>query len=318
MANAKERAARSRHVLASAVVAFLLLTPVTGETSDTAPGSSQSMADTGAALEVFCSIAPQRYLIERVGGDLVGVGVLVGPGQSPHTFEPTPRQMAGLADARVYFTIGLPFEDRILGSVEELNAELLLVDTSEGIPRRHVEGAHGHDESGEHGDSCGLTDPHVWLNPRFAGRLAGSVCDALKDIDPDHTEEFEGNLAALMRDLDELDKELTAALAPLSGESVYVFHPAFGYFTDAYGLKQVAVELGGMEPRARELVRLIERATEERVRVIFVQPQFSSRSAGAIAAEIGGVVVPIDPLSGDYLQNLRSIAREIQGALGGE
>jgi zinc transport system substrate-binding protein len=282
-----------------------------------------------ASVSAFCSIAPQEFFIERVGGELVSVNVLVGPGQSPHTFEPTPRQMADLAESDVYFAIGLPFEDRLLGRVEELGSGIRVIDTSEGIPRRQVEDAYGHDgehhaDHANHADHAsstyddehgGLPDPHTWLNPRFAKMQARNICSALKELVPEHGAEFEANLSRLLRDLDALDAELTDALGPLAGESIYVFHPAFGYFTDAYGLRQVPIELGGMEPSARELAGLMDHATSEGVRVIFVQPQFSTRSARAIAEEIGGVVVPIDPLSPDYMDNLRTIAREVAQAL---
>jgi len=280
-------------------------------------------------VSAFCSIAPQEFFVQRVGGDLVSVGVLVGPGQSPHTFEPTPRQMADLAVSDVYFAIGLPFEDRLLGRVEELGSRIRVIDTSEGIPRRRVEDAHPHDdehhtdhansaghESSAHGDERGgLPDPHTWLNPRFAKVQARNICSALKELVPENAEALEANLAELLHDLDALDAELTAALGSLAGESIYVFHPAFGYFTDAYGLRQVPIELGGMEPSARELAGLIDHAVSEGVRVIFVQPQFSTRSARAIAEEIGGAVVPIDPLSVDYMDNMRTIAREVTEAL---
>ena len=284
-------------------------------------------------VSAFCSIAPQEFFVERVGGDLISVKVLVGPGQSPHMFEPTPRQMADLAESDVYFAIGLPFEDRLLGRVEELGSGIQVVDTSEGIPRRRVEDAHRHDEedgsddhlegahSTDHASSAqdcehrGLPDPHTWLNPRFAKVQARNICSALKELVPEHGEELEANLSRLLHDLDALDAELTDALGPLAGESIYVFHPAFGYFTDAYGLRQVPIELGGMEPSARELVGLIDHAISEGVRVIFVQPQFSTRSARAIAEEIGGAVVPIDALSADYMHNLRSIAHEVAQAL---
>ena len=303
----------------AALACILLLTPAAGPAREGAPDAA-----TPRPIAAFCSIAPQRYLIESVGGDLVSVSVLVEPDQSPHTFEPTPRQMADLAGADVYFAIGLPFESRILDGVRSLSAGLTVIDTAESVPRRRIEEAHGHDEPGlqhEHEDETGetvrgLPDPHVWLNPRFARLMAGTVCDALKELSPSGARQFEANLSALERELDELDAELAETLAPLSGESIYVFHPAFGYFTDAYGLTQVPVEIGGMEPGARELVGLVERATAEGVRVIFVQPQFSSRSARAIAAEIGGAVVPMDPLSGNYIENLRGMAHAVREGLG--
>ena len=276
-----------------------------------------------ASVSAFCSIAPQEFFVQRVGGALVSVKVLVGPGQSPHTFEPTPRQMADLAESDVYFAIGLPFEDRLLGRIEELGSGMQVVDTSAGIPRRQVEDANRHDDEhhADHANSTddhehgGLPDPHTWMNPRFASMQARNICSALKELVPKNAEAFETNLAELLHDLDALDAELADALAPLAGESIYVFHPAFGYFTDAYDLRQVPIELGGMEPSARELAGLIDDAISEGVRVIFVQPQFSTRSARAIAEEIGGAVVPIDPLSADYMDNLRTIAREVANAL---
>lgn len=280
-----------------------------------------------AAVSAFCSIPPQEFFVRRIGGELVDVEVLVGPGQSPHTFEPTPRQMAHLAASDIYFAIGMPFEKRLLGRVEELGRGIRLVDTSEGIERRRVETSHeecehaGHDDPAHRADPHddghgGLDDPHTWLNPRLARTQARNICGALTRLVPGSADIFEANLAKLLDDLDSLDAELAEALAPLAGESIYVFHPAFGYFTDAYGLRQVSVELGGMEPSARELAELMDRATAEGVRVIFVQPQFSARSALAIADEIGGAVVPIDPLSADYLDNMRAIAREVTRALG--
>ncbi|MCK4681163.1 zinc ABC transporter substrate-binding protein [bacterium] len=309
--------------VAAAAVLLLALSagPARGEPAHSTVDAS---AAPRAVISAFCSIPPQEFFIERVGADLVSVKVLVGPGQSPHTFEPTPRQMVGLAESDVYFAIALPFEDRLLGRVEELGSGIRVVDTSAGIPRRQVEDAHHHDEEDGSGDRAssahndehgGLPDPHTWLNPRFAKMQARNIFDALRELVPEHGAELEANLSRLLRDLDALDAELTDTLGPLAGESIYVFHPAFGYFTDAYGLRQVPIELGGMEPSARELAGLMDHAISEGVRVIFVQPQFSTRSARAIAEEIGGAVVPIDPLSADYMDNLRAIAHEVTKAL---
>jgi zinc transport system substrate-binding protein len=330
---AHPRAALSALAAAAVLLLALGAGPASAESVDSPTGGPPP-----AVVSAFCSIAPQEFFVQRVGGELVSVKVLVGPGQSPHTFEPTPRQMADLAESGVYFAIGLPFEDKLLKRVEELGSGIQMVDTSEGIPRRQVEDAHAHDEedgsapgkdtlhgdraastdhasSAHNDDHGGLPDPHTWLNPRFAKVQARNICSALKELTPEHGAELEENLSRLLRDLDALDAELTDALGPLAGESIYVFHPAFGYFADAYGLRQVPIELGGMEPSARELAGLIDHAISEGVRVIFVQPQFSTRSARAIAEEIGAVVVPIDPLSANYMDNLRNIAREVKQAL---
>jgi zinc transport system substrate-binding protein len=285
-------------------------------------------------LKVFVGIPPQQYLVDRIGATYVTTEVLIAPDQSPHSFDATPRQMVALAESRAYFAIGLPFEHELLTRIKELNPDLTVVDMGRGVPRRPIEeqadehrpeatetgpGGHEHDgAAGEHiHDSVtgGLADPHIWLAPRLLAIEAQNAAEALAALDPAHADEYRANLATLRAELDRLDSELTDALAPVRGKTVYVFHPAFGYFTDAYGLKQVAVETGGSEPGARELARLVERARRDGVRVIFVQPEFATKSAEAVAREIGGAVVPIDPLAYDVPANLRNVARWIHAAL---
>jgi zinc transport system substrate-binding protein len=261
-------------------------------------------------LGVFVSIPPQAYFVGRIGGEHVEVGVMVRPGQDPHTFEPTPRQMAGLSRARAYFSIGLPFETRILGKVASMNKDLTVFDTTAGIALRPEEG--GEDEHGHHD---GEMDPHTWLDPKLAKIEAANICAGLKALDPANAAAYDENLRAVESDLNALDAKIAAALAPLKGKPFMVYHAAFGYFADAYGLVQVPVALEGKEPTARQLAALIEQAKQEHVRVIFVQPQFPKGTAQSVADEIGGVVVPMDPLAQDYVANLEDVADKIQRAL---
>jgi len=266
-------------------------------------------------LRAFVSILPQASFVERVGGEHVAVEVLVGPGQSPHAYEPTPRQMAALAGSRVYFSIGVPFEKSLLGKLATMARDLRIVDTREGIPLRKM--TDGHDEGARHDHEHpeGTPDPHVWLNPRLAKLVAANIAKALKELDPQHAADYEANLKAFQADLDRVDARVAEALAPLRGKSFMVFHPAFGYFGDAYGLTQEAVEIEGKEPTARQLAALIEKAKARGVRVIFVQPQFSRAGAAAVASAIDGVVVPMDPLARNYIENLEVMATQIQGGL---
>jgi zinc transport system substrate-binding protein len=293
-------------------------------------------AEPAGSITAFVSIPPQQYVVDRIGGTHVTTEVLVAPGQSPHSFDATPKQMVALAESRVYFAIGLPFERELLARIKELHPDLEIVDMGRGVPRRKLEerAEHGtargdpHRTSGDraehgpeegHGDEAhGNTDPHIWLSPRLARIQARNVLVALVEIDPVHADDYRSNYASLLGDLNELDGEIAEALAPVRGRTIYVFHPAFGYLTDAYGLKQIAVETEGSEPSARDLARLIEEARRDGVRVIFVQPQFAPKSAAAVAREIGGAVVPIDPLAYDYLANLRTMASLIRKALAPE
>ena len=282
--------------------------------------AAPSAAAPAASLEpvrVFVSVLPQAWFVQRVGGPRVEVHVLVGPGQSPHTFEPTPRQMAALATARLFFTTGWPFETQVLEKARSIHPALEVIDLRQGIPLRRVTG----DETGQGGEDkdeghrAGEPDPHIWLSPRLAAIQAARIAQALTTADPDHAAEFQKNLETLQEDLRRADERLAGVLAPLRGQTFFVFHPAFGYFADAYGLRQRAVEIEGKEPTARGLADLIEKARASGVRIIFVQPQFSAKSAGAVARAIGGAVVPMDDLARDYLANLEAMADKIVQAL---
>jgi zinc transport system substrate-binding protein len=258
-------------------------------------------------VKVFVSILPQAYFVERIGGDAVDVDVLVGPGHEPATYEPTPKQMARLGRAQVYFRIGTPFEEGFIGKISSIFKDLIIVDTRRGVPLRYFESSSGKDPP----------DPHIWLDPKRVKIQAETVCRTLQEIDPVHKEAFEKNLQAFKEDLDAVDEKITRVLAPVRGKEIYVFHPAFGYFCDSYGLKQVAVEIEGKEPSPKQLSLLIARAKQEDVKVIFVQPEFSTKNAQVIARAIGGAVVPMDPLARDYLKNLDMMAERIKAALSG-
>jgi len=259
--------------------------------------------------------------VERVGGERVDVEVLVGPGQSPHAYDLTPKQLEGLSRAKVYFRVGVDFEEALVPRIQRLFKNLNVVDLRAGVPLRtltaeeltaeEVHEAHGH----EPGAESGRPDPHIWLNPLLVKTQARTICDALVKLDPQHSADYRKNLAGFEADLDRVHAEIAKALAPLKGREMFVFHPAFGYFADAYGLKQVPVEIEGKEPTAKELTDLIARAKADHVKVIFVQPQFSRKSAEAIAQAIGGAVVPIDDLARDYLKNLEDIAAKIKAGL---
>lgn len=269
-------------------------------------------------VRVFVSILPQEYFVERVGGPKVKVQALVKPGASPATYEPTPRQLAELSQAAVFFRIGVPFEDVLLPTIAQTMHRLRIVDTRRGITLRAMK-AHrslGGEENAhrDHLTKAGL-DPHIWLSPRLVKVQAQTMADALCKIDPSDCDEYMKNLENFSKELDAVDASLAEALAPVRGRTFLVFHPAWGYFADAYGLNQEPIELEGKEPSAKQLARIIDKAKLENVRVIFVQPQFSQTVVKTIAQSIQGMVVPIDPLARDYLTSLRNIAPMVSETL---
>jgi zinc transport system substrate-binding protein len=279
---------------------------------------------TDARPSVFVSIAPQAFLVREVAGDRAQVHTLLPPGQSPHSFSPTPRQIAALATARLYFRIGVELEEAVMPKLSGMSPELKIVDLRRGVHLRDMAGHHGHDEHDHatehehdgHAHHAG-TDPHIWLSPRIAATMVETIREGLTGIMPGDSAHFALNARRLHVRLDSLDRAIAEALAPLRGRKLFVFHPSFGYFADAYGLQQVAVETGGKEPSAKQLTALIEQARREAAKVIFVQPQFSPRSARAVAEAIEGTVVAIDPLAEDYLANLGRIAEAVRQGIGG-
>ena len=305
------------------LIAVVLMTGLALRWTDSAA------ADEPRKVRVVAGIAPVAYFVERVGGDQVNVTTLVGPSDSPHTFEPSPKRVAEIAGARVYFRIGVEFEKTLVPRFEQMFPGMRIVDLREGVKLRamsidcehddrdavaHEHGlecAHDHDEH----DHAGGKDPHTWLSPRVARHQAGLIAAALIELDPDHAETYQRNLAAFQAELDALHAELSNTLSPLRGRAVLVFHPAYGYFLDAYGLRQMPVQVEGKEPTAKQLVALIRQAQENDIRVVFVQPQFSTKSAEALARHIRGVVVPLDPLAPDYLANLRRMAANLKAGL---
>lgn len=270
-------------------------------------------------LEVFVSIPPQKWICERIGKDLVETYVLVDSGQDPHTFEPRPRQILAFSRASLFFEVGLEFEQEIIRRVGKNSPHLRIVDTTVGInwiPMPVSGHEHGHEQKGEDTHTHRTAfDPHVWLSPRNLELMAAVMAEALANEDPQHRQDYEKNLAELYRELDALDQEIAEKLAPFSHASFFVFHPAFGYFAQSYHLQQVAVETGGKSPTPRQLSLLIRRARAEGIKVIFVQAQFDPKSASAVAAAIGGKVVPLDPLAEDVEANLKIMADRIAQAM---
>ncbi len=271
--------------------------------------ASCSKPETPKERVIFTSIVTQRDFVRHIAGDRFEVYALVGSGQSPHSYAPTPDQMVQLSEASLYYRTGLEVEDGVLAKIEKSMPGIKIVDLRQGIELREPSEHHHHNHK-----HVGK-DPHIWLSPQIVKQMALTIKDALVEIDPEGRKVYEENWLLFNGKLDSLDTDLQAILEPVKGTELFVFHPAFGYFSDAYGLIQKPVETGGKEPSARDLARLIDEAREHKPKVIFVQPQFAVKSAEVLANQIGCVVVPINPLPEDYLKEMREMGEIVQKGL---
>jgi zinc transport system substrate-binding protein len=262
-----------------------------------ANGSNEKQNDTIIAL----SILPQSYFVNRISGGNVKTLVLVGPGQNPHSYEPSPRQMMELSKASVWILSGTHFEIALLPKIKNLYPNLKIVDGTEGVTFRRTEEYNHQDENLEQLE----IDPHTWIGRDAAKILANHVCETLRNINPENANVYCGNFEILINDIDEEFDKLKIALAPLKGKSVLVYHPSFGYFFDEFGIIQEAVESGGKEPSARQITELITKAKAEHIKIIFVQIEFPVDTARTIAASLDAEVVPMDVLAEDWLSNIR-------------
>jgi zinc transport system substrate-binding protein len=253
-------------------------------------------------LDVIVSILPQKAFVETVGGDLVNVKELIPPGGSPATYEPKPSDLASIEEADIYFRIGhISFEKSHIEKFAGLNPDMKIVDTSINVQLRYFENVD--------------IDPHVWLSPMQVKKQVDIIAQTLSQEDPANANIYNSNAEKFKKELDALHSEIDSKFDKLKTDKLMVFHPSWGYFADEYGLEQIAIEQSGKEPTAQELQHMIERAKEKDIKVIFVQSQFNKEIAESVAEEVGAVVVLIDPLSEDYINNLRNVATTIAESL---
>lgn len=265
---------------------------------------------------VAVSILPQREFVQRVAGDLVRVEVLVLPGHSPATYEPTPRQMTRLAEADLWIRIGVPFEGSVLHNLAEVAPNLRIVDGAQGIELVTMDSSPHPTDAGPAAGHEHLVDPHFWLDPLLVKIHARTIASELCNLMPSNCDQLQNNLIQFHAELDAVNERIASTLKPAAGRDLFVFHPAYGYLARRYGLRQVAVESGGKQPTARRLAELTEAVRASQTRALFVQPQFAGSGARAVADAVGVELVQLDPLAADYLANLETMAARIAAACG--
>ncbi len=283
------------------LVAFIL---------STAGCSGEEAVEEGKEAEpekivVAATIVPQKTFVEAVGGDLTEVVLLVPPGNSPANYEPTPQEMERFARAELYFTIGVPTEaENILpraAELENLKIVTLQDEIAAAYPDREI--------------AAGRRDPHTWLSPKRAIVMVEAMARELSLLDEANSEIYSENARQYIAELEELDRYLQEIFDTVPNNQFIVFHPAFGYLADDYGLKMYALEEGGKEATPQRMQEMIDLAKEEGIKVIFYQSEIDSQQSVSFAEEIGGKTIQLAPLSPHYIDNLKEMASTMAEAL---
>ncbi|MDR2682531.1 MAG: zinc ABC transporter substrate-binding protein [Dysgonamonadaceae bacterium] len=254
---------------------------------------------------IMVTIEPQRYFAGQIAGSLFEIVTMVPPGNSPETYDPTPREMMQLAKSKAYFCIGhIGFENAWLDRLKSNHPEVRFFDNSRGIDL-----ITGDPHDGEHLHSYPHIDPHTWPSPREARIIARNMFDALSEIDPEHTDIYRENLEKLQTEIDDTDRQIRSLLEHSSRKAFIIYHPALTYFARSYGLTQYAIETEGKEPSPEQLKQLVDLAQSESIRTVFIQQEFDRKNAEIIARETGCRLEVINLLSTHWSEEMIRVAK---------
>lgn len=288
---------------------FILL--VTG--CDNKQVNPEKLSSNKSVKKVATGLPPIAYLVKAIAKDKIDVFSVLPQGRSPHDYTPGPQDIKRMASANIFFTTTMPFE---LRAVKPLTKSTKVIDVTTNVKRipltekcdhNHKKETCGHLHHDNHSSPHEMLDPHVWLSFDNAISISKSIATQLIQLDKENAQFYQKNLEDLLGRLNNLKNYAQANLKAYKGRRFYVYHPAFGYFAFANNLQQAAVELGGREPSASHLAKLIKVMREEKVKVIFVQVQFNPNAMQALARETKANVVELDPLAYNLEESFKTI-----------
>ncbi|MFH1195081.1 MAG: zinc ABC transporter substrate-binding protein [bacterium] len=275
---------KSKIFLPLFLLAVLLLAACSGRDNKTSSNK----------IRAVVTVITYADFVKKIGGDKVDVTTMIPPGANAHAYEPQPEQLVEFSKADFYFRVGniLEFEDIWMNKIQGYNKKIKIVDCSENIFTM------------EH-------DPHIWLSPANTKIITQHIYDAFVKSYPAEREFFETNLKRFHSELDSVDASNKVKISGLKSNKFMVYHSAWKYFAEYYGLEEIAIEKEGKSPNVRDLTDIITKAKESGIKVIFTEPQFDPSPAKTIANEIGAVTDTINSLPADYLQNLTEFVNKI-------
>lgn len=297
---------------------------------------------------IAVSIVPQETFVKAVSGDEFNIVTMIPPGKSVENYSPSPQELEAFSISDIYFSIGVPAEKgNILAKATEFNSKIKIIDMAKEVGKIYADRLfveHGDESKHEEMDNNEKTDnhideysdeyfdehldedkiqdgteadnhehtgrdPHIWLSPKRVIVMINIIKKELSLLNPDNKDIYEANAEKYIKELQALDSEIKNSLSGLKNKTFIVYHPAFGYFADDYGLHMVSLEKEGKEATVRDLQTAIDLAKSNGVKVIFYQAEIDSKQSKTFADEIGGKAVMLEPLSPDYINNLKKMTQ---------
>ncbi len=272
-----------------------------------------------AKINVTVSILPQKYFVKKIAGQEANVEVMVLPGNEPATYEPKPRQLIHLSKSKIYFSIGVPFEKTWIPRFKSINPKLLIINTAKGIKKRDLDSSYSFDRiKTKQKIKSSAKDPHIWLSPVLVKIISLNIANAFIKIDPTHKKIYLTNLKNFYKEIGNIIAYGNTKFKNLKKREFIVFHPAWGYFAEEFHLKQIPIQIEEKSPKISTLTKLIKYAKKENIKTIFVQPEFSKKSANVIAENIHGRVVALNPLEENWTKSMKKAINSFSKVLSNE
>lgn len=287
------------------LLASLMLLSSCASSPERSASQASGKESSGQKPVVAVTVVPEATFAKAVCGNLMEVITTVPPGYSPETYEPTPKEKEELSLARLYFAVGVPVEAAsILPAVADVKT-MKVVRLQDAVAKQYKDRTF----------SSGERDPHIWLSPKRAKVMVETMAQECGRLDAPHREQYEKNAQNYCSRLDALDADLKSTFSKVKTKDFLVFHPAFGYLAQDYGLTMYSLEEEGKEATPQHLQEMADLAKKRNIKTVFYQEEIDSKQSKAFAEEIGGKTVELSPLAPDYIENLEKMAKTMAGAM---
>ncbi|PAV28659.1 adhesin [Virgibacillus profundi] len=269
--------------------------------------SSNDKTNNTFELNIYTSVYPIQYAIERIGGDSISVKSVYPPGVDAHTYEPASKDITSIAKSDAFFYLGAGMEGFAESASEALKTQdVELIEIGQHEELFHIEDVNHEDEKHEHeeehahdGHSHGDQDPHIWIDPLRMLEMSSIIKDKLIELNPESEKKYTENFHELEQDLLTLHEQFINTLQGKSNKKILVSHAGYGYWEARYGIEQIAINglSSSSEPSQKELIEVINQANKYNLDYIIFEQNSSNRVTEIIQEEIDAEALTIHNLS---------------------